>query len=92
MLSRTEFRRRIATARELAAPLRGGQLAFSEVGGSSGQILLHLPDGRTFYFGGAVDAESARFLTYCANLVLDQLRAETIGEPDDIAARAERTA
>ena len=92
MLSRNEFRTRIATARDLAAPLRGGKLAFAEVGGSSGQILLRLPDGSTFYFGGAVNAESARFLTYCGNLVLDHLRADKIGEPDDDATHAERTA
>jgi len=85
MLSRDEFKRRLAVARRFSGAARGGRLTYSQVGGGSGQILLKLSNGTTFYFGGAVSDDDAQLLVHCTNLVLDHLAADLIdssGETD----------
>jgi hypothetical protein len=87
-LTPDEFKRRIAIARRFAGAARGGRLTYSQVGGGSGQILLKLPDGSTFYFGGAVTDDNAQLLVHCTNLVLDHLSTDRIDGADEPRDRA----
>ena len=70
LVTRDEYRRRIAELRPLMAAFRG-PLEHSGCGGSNGSISERTPDGKEWHVGGAVTEEDARAIVAAVNFVRD---------------------
>ena len=70
LVTRDEYRRRIAELRPLMAAFRG-PLEHSGCGGSNGSISERTPDGKERHVGGAVTEEDARAIVAGVNFVRD---------------------
>jgi len=70
LVTRDEYRRRIAELRPLMEVFRG-PLEHSGCGGSNGSISERTPDGKEYHVGGAVTEEDARAIVAAVNFVRD---------------------
>src|SRR5437773_11145807 len=75
LVTRDDYRRRIAKLRPLMAAFRG-PLEHSGCGGSNGSISERTPDGREYHVGGAVTEEEARAIVAAVNFVRDLCNRE----------------
>jgi hypothetical protein len=79
LVTRDDYRRRIAELRPLIATFRG-PLEHSGCGGSNGSISERTPDGKEWHVGGAVTEEGARAIVAAVNLVRDLCSREEAGQ------------
>lgn len=70
LVTRDEYRRRIAELRPIMAAFRG-PLEHSGSGGSNGSISERTPDGKEWHVGGAVTEEEAHAIVAAVNFVRD---------------------
>lgn len=75
VVTRDEYRRRIAELRPLIAAFRG-PLEHRGHGGSNGSISERTPTGKEYHVGGAVTEEAARAIVAAVNFVRDLCQRE----------------
>lgn len=75
LVTRDDYKRRIAELRPLIATFRG-PLEHSGCGGSNGSISERTPDGKEYHIGGSVTEEGARAIVAAVNFMRDLCNRE----------------